>query len=415
VGDSTPQGPKPVAGGIIYRAAFVLPVISAPVRDGFVAVQDGVVLDVGPAAGRPRGHGVREIDLGETILLPGFVNAHTHLELSHLSGAVPGDSGFVGWIEEQLRLRADRPASQIQAGIGAAIAALEANGTAAVADVTNSLAAVSALAESSLHALVLHEVLGFDPAKADQVLAQIRAARLAAAPALSGATPRVSLAAAAHAPHSLSPALLKRLLADEGIRSIHLAESRCEAEFLRDGAGEWRGFLDRRVGPIPFETRSESPVRYLDTLGALVPGLLAVHCVHVDEDDAKILAARGAVAVLCPRSNEFLGNGVPPLAMLLGHGVPIALGTDSLASCPSLNVIEDARFLARKFPRVPGSALLHALTRGGAAALGFDGLGGLGPGRPAKMAAIPFNGVPPHDPIAFVLNEAAPVGGVVRL
>ena len=85
-----------------------------------------------------------------------------------------------------------------------------------------------------------------------------------------------------------------------------------------------------------------------------------------------LLAERKAVAVLCPRSNAFLGNGVPPLALLLGSGVAIAFGTDSLASCPSLDVLEDARLLARKFPRVPKAALLHGLTRGGAFALGLS-------------------------------------------
>ncbi len=396
----------------LYRAAFVVPVTSPPIRDGFVTVRDGVVVTLGPVGERPRAGGV-EIDLGDTILLPGFVNAHTHLELSHLEGAVRGDRGFVPWIEDQLRVRAERSADEVKVAIGRTIAALEASGTTAVADVSNSLAAVGLLRESGLHALVLHEVLGFDPAKAEAVMEQTKAARLAASPTAGQGAPRVRIEVAAHAPHSLSPALFARLLADEGIRSIHVAESKSEEHFLRDGSGEWRGFLDRRVGSIPFDPPRTSAVRYLDTLGALTPGLLAVHCVRVDEDDAQILAARGAVAVLCPRSNEFLGNGVPPLAMLLGHGVKVALGTDSLASCASLDVLEDARLLARKFPRVPKSTLLHALTRGGALALGFGDLGGIEPGRAAKFAAIPFAGAPPADPIAFVLNEAAPARGLV--
>ena len=116
--------------------------------------------------------------------------------------------------------------------------------------------------------------------------------------------------------------------------------------------------------------------------------------------------------MLCPRSNEFLGNGVPPLALLLGNGVFLALGTDSLASCASLDVIEDARLLARKFPRVPKAAILHALTRGGALALGFDNLGEIRAGALARFAGISFEGPPPPDPLAFVLNEAAPARGL---
>jgi cytosine/adenosine deaminase-related metal-dependent hydrolase len=398
----------------LYRAAVVLPVTAPPIRDGFVAVRDGVITGVGSAGVRPRGTAMHEIDLGDTILLPGFTNAHTHLELSHLEGAVSGHRGFVPWIEDQLRVRAERPADEVASGIRRAIATLEAGGTSAVADVSNSLAAIEPLRESRLHALVLHEILGFDPARAESVMEQTKAARAAAGVAMGVGSdpPRVRIEVAAHAPHSLSPALFKLLLDDGGVRSIHVAESRSEDDFLRDGGGAWREFLDRRVGPIPFVPPNTSPVRYLDGLGVLTPGLLAVHCVRVDEDDAKILAARGAVAVLCPRSNEFLGNGVPPLAMLLGHGVPIALGTDSLASCASLDVLEDARLLARKFPRVPKGVLLHALTRGGAIALGFDQLGALRPGALARLAAIPFAGAPPADPAAFILNESAPARGL---
>ena len=157
---------------VVYRAAFVLPVTSAPIRDAFVAVRDGVVTSVGPIGERPRGESFDDVDLGPAILMPGFVNAHTHLELSHLQGAVPGDRGFVPWIEEQLRVRAERPADEIPVAVREAILTLESRGTAAVADVSNSLLTVGPLLDSGLHALVLHEVLGFDPTKARLSLAR---------------------------------------------------------------------------------------------------------------------------------------------------------------------------------------------------------------------------------------------------
>jgi cytosine/adenosine deaminase-related metal-dependent hydrolase len=408
----------------VYRAAFVLPGTSPPIRDGFVAARYGVITGVGPISERPTGTGVVEADLGKTIVMPGFVNAHTHLELSHLEGAVQGDRGFVPWVEEQLRVRADRSADEIRPAIDHAIAAMQGSGTVAIADVSNSLASVGPLGASNLHALILHEILGFDPSKAVAVADQTKAMRAGAHHALNahlGAharsdqphrAPRVRIEVAAHAPHSISRELFGLLMKCGGVRSIHVAESRSEDDFLRHGGGDWRGFLDRRIGPIPFKAPSKSPVQYLDELGVLTPGLLAVHCVRVDEADAKLLAARGAVAVMCPRSNEFLGHGVPPLALLLGSGVPIALGTDSLASCPSLDVLEDARLLARKFPRVPGTEILHALTRGGAVALGFPELGEIRPGALAPFAALSFEGASPSDPVAFVLNETAPARGL---
>ena len=397
----------------LYRAAVVLPVTSPPIRDGYVAVRDGVVTGVGPIAERPSGPRTNEIDLGSVLLTPGFVNAHTHLELSHLGGAVPGARGFVPWIEDQLRVRAERSPEEVPEGIARAIAVLEAGGTAAVADVSNSLATLKPLAASGLHALVLHEILGFDPGRAESVMEQTTAARSAALAEVEALVPHsaIRVEVAAHAPHSISRELFALLMKSGGIRSIHLAESRSEDEFLNHGGGEWREFLDRRVGPVPFTAPATGPARYLDELGVLTKGLLAVHCVRVDEDDARLLAARGAVAVLCPRSNEFLGNGVPPLAMLLGSGIAIALGTDSLASCASLDVLEDARLLSRRFPRVPKSILLHALTRGGALALGFNRLGEIAPGASARLATIPFEG-DAADPVAFILNEAAPAQGL---
>lgn len=420
----------------LYRAAFVLPVTAPPIRDGFVAVRDGVVTGVGPLRERPNVPGAVEIDLGATILMPGFVNAHTHLELSHLEGAVPGDRGFVPWIEDQLRVRAERSVAEIPLAIRRGIATLQASGTVAVADVSNSLATVGPLQESALHALVLHEILGFDPAKAGAAMDQAKAVRAAANAKLNVkatvnayANPnpnpnvnqnandgakrcRLRIEVAAHAPHSISRELFTLLMNDGGVRSIHVAESRSEDDFLRDGGGDWREFLYRRVGPVPFAAPRTTPARYLDELGVLTRGLLAVHCVNVDADDAKLLAARGSVAVLCPRSNEFLGNGLPPLALLLESGIALALGTDSLASCASLDVLEDARLLARKFPRVPKTVLLHALTRGGALALGFDKLGEIRPGSLARFAAIPFDGPQPADPVMFVLNEAVPARGL---
>ncbi|MEO8499560.1 MAG: amidohydrolase family protein [Vicinamibacteria bacterium] len=410
----------------LYRAAVVLPVTSPPIRDGFVAVRGGEVLGLGPIHDRPAG-AFEEIDLGRAILMPGFVNAHTHLELSHLEGAVSAERGFVAWIEEQLRVRAEHSQDEVPAAIRKAIAGLETRGTVAVADVSNSLSAVGPLGESGLHAVVFHEILGFDPSKAASVIDQTRIARQSARakllPSLGSSSPgvragegtrppRVRIEVAAHAPHSISKELFALLMKDEGVRSIHVAESRSEDEFLRDGSGEWRSFLDRRVGPIPFAAPRSTPVQYLDALGVLLPGLLAVHCVRVDEADAKLLATRSAVAVLCPRSNEFLGNGVPPLALLLGQGVPLALGTDSLASCPSLDVLEDARLLARKFPRVPKAVILNALTRGGALALGFLTLGAIQVGASSRFALVVFDGAPPSDPEAFVLHESVSARGI---
>jgi cytosine/adenosine deaminase-related metal-dependent hydrolase len=253
-----------------------------------------------------------------------------------------------------------------------------------------------------VEAAVFHEVLGWDPARAEELLRTARERLAACAP------PRgVHVRQGAHGPHSVSPALLAGLAAGGGIGSIHLAESPAEVEFLRTGGGPWADFLARRVGPVPFTPPGLSPVRYLDGLGVLRPGMLAVHCVHVDEDDAQILAARGVTAVLCPVSNRWLGNGIAPLELLRRAGVRLAVGSDSAASGGGIDLWPDLRLLRRTWPDLPPSALVEMATRGGAVALGLRGLGAVGVGVRARLAYAPAS-APVGDPEAWLLDQERP-------
>ncbi len=383
----------------VLCSSWVVPVAAPPLRDGAVAVADGLVTWVGPRAEAPPGT-VR--DLGSGVLMPGLVNAHCHLELSWLAGCLPTEAGFVAWVDALVDARADERADRVREAASAALAELEATGTVAVGDVSNTLAHLDLLEGSGLRAVVFLELLGWDPEAAGRMWDRAVALR-ARAPA--GGRVRVRLAA--HAPHSVSPALLERLRSEGGPAAIHLAEAEAESRFLRDGGGEWKEFLERRgVGHVRFEPPGTSPVRYLDRLGALPQGLVAAHCVRVDARDLRLLADRGVHAVVCPRSNQALGVGLPRLPDLLRAGVPLALGTDSLASAPSLDLLQDAAVLHRAFPEVPPATLVRMGTLGGAEALRRPELGAIAPGRPAALA---FAGAPetPPDPLAFLVSGRA--------
>jgi cytosine/adenosine deaminase-related metal-dependent hydrolase len=397
----------------VFLSSWVLPVVDLPIRDGFVAVRDGRIVALGPTHERPRasdaGGAVREVELGHGAILPGFVNAHTHLELTHLRGAVTAEAGFVPWIEKQLSARATAGDGPVGPAIQEAIHDLHHAATAAVADVSNSLASVAPLVESRLHAVVAHEILGWDPERAEAIVEATARSRAVAEELAARTAGRIRVEGAAHAPHSLSPVLIERLFQARPPRSIHLAESRDEVDFLRDGSGPWSSFLDRRVGQVPFTPPNLSPVEYARRKNLLGPGTLAVHCVHVSEADIAGLLDSGAVAVLCPRSNEFLGHGLPPAKALHDAGVPLALGTDSLASCDSLNVLDDARRLAAVVPEVEPRVWIEAMTLGGARALGFERIGRLVPGADAALAFVPIDpssaGRPPER---SVLSSEAP-------
>jgi cytosine/adenosine deaminase-related metal-dependent hydrolase len=380
-------------------ASWVLPIAAPPIRNGWVAVHDGRVASVGAAAdsGAPD-DAVR--DLGPGVLLPGLVNAHCHLELSHLAGRLPLGAGFVPWVESVVAARGCFSEGETRSAARSAIQFLEERGTAAVGDVSNTLDHLDLLTASGLSAVVFLELLSWDPEKAGSTMGWAEGCLAGAEPTLR---PGLDVRLAAHAPHSCSPALLRKLVERAGPAAIHLAESVPEAAFLRDGSGGWRDFLNGRgLGHVDFSPPGTSPVRYADGLGVLHPRLVAAHAVQVDEGDRELLARRGVHVVLCPRSNRNLGVGIADLPRLLAAGVRLALGTDSLASVETLDVLEDAVLLHRSFPEVDPAAILRMATVGGAEALGFDDLGAIVPGRPAVLAFAPATSAP-DDPCEFLL------------
>ena len=388
---------------ILLAAGWVLPIGFPPIRDGRVAVAAGRVAWVG-TAGQPGMPDAPVRDLGPGVLLPGLVNAHCHLELSYLRGKAPGGGGFVPWVEWVVAARGTVPDAEMASAAEAAIEDLAGHGTVAVADVSNTLDYVPALRASGLRALVLHELLGWDPAGA-RAIVEGAIARVAAH--AGQGDQRVTIRLAAHAPHSVSPQLLALLVERGGPAGIHLAESPDEVAFLLEGEGAWGGFLERRgLGHVAFVPPAMSPVAYADAAGALHSGLLAAHCVQADAADRELLARRGVHVALCPRSNANLGVGVPPLPQLLAAGVNVCVGTDSLASVDSLDVLDDVVALHRAFPEVPARTLIRIATWNGARALGMADLGAIAPGMADALAYAPAD-APVSDPEAFVISGEA--------
>jgi cytosine/adenosine deaminase-related metal-dependent hydrolase len=392
----------------LLTAAWVLPIAGPPIRDGAVAVHDGRVAWVGPA-GDPSAPDGPVRDLGPGVLLPGLVNAHCHLELSHLAGRLPFGAGFVPWVESVVAVRGCFSEEDVRSATSSAIEFLDRRGTVAVGDVSNALGHLDLLAASGLSGAVFLELLAWDPEKAGSTLRWAEERLAEVRPKLR---PGLEVRLAAHAPHSCSPELLRGLVGRGGPAAIHLAESPDEAAFLRDGSGGWRGFLDGRgLGHVPFSPPGASPVRYADSLGALHPRLVAAHGVQVDAADRERLARRGVHVVVCPRSNRNLGVGMPDLAGLLAAGVRLALGSDSLASVETLDVLDDAVALHRSLPRLDPAVILRMATLGGAEALGFGDLGAIAPGRRAALAFAPAVSTLEH-PHEFLLSGEARLGRV---
>lgn len=344
----------------------------------------GRVAEIG--RGRPP---VEAEDLGDVALLPGLVNAHTHLELSEFAGRVPQADAMVPWIRSMVAVRGrgtDPSSATAAASARDAIRNLLDDGTALVGDVSNSLLTAPLLAEGDLAGMVFHEILGFsrpDPG-GDVQAAWARVDETVALP-LRGAV-------AAHAPYSVSPDLFRAIAAAKRATplTVHLAESRAELEFLQTGRGPFRDLLESfGVWTDAWQPPACDPVEYLERVGYLKPGTIVVHATHLDRGGLARLRAHHAVVVTCPRSNVWVGEGEPPVDAFYASGVPVAIGTDSLASVASLRMFDEMAAVRRAAPGVAPARILDSATRVGAEALGWGAdFGTIAAGKRAVFAAV---------------------------
>jgi cytosine/adenosine deaminase-related metal-dependent hydrolase len=381
----------------VYRASWVLPVTRPPIRAGWVAVEDGRVAGAGSAQDDPGGAGAaatRSVDLGDAVIMPALVNTHTHLELSWLRGRIRPASSFLGWVSGMMRERlqsADgRDVEYVRSSMALAIDEMKASGTGLVGDISNSLAHLDVLQASGLEGIVFLEVIKFratDPEGfVDESCRRIEASTIGTG---------WRLGCAPHAPYSVAPSVYRALAAArprlrEARMSVHVAESAEEVEFIGRGSGGWPDLLKRLGAWDPdWRTPECSPVEYLERLGFWDERTLAVHAVQASAEDLAVLAKRGATLVTCPRSNAWVGAGVPPIEAFYRSGARVAIGTDSLTSVEDLNLFAELAALCRLAPGVRPADLLRSATLAGAEALGFgETHGAIAPGRCAALIAV---------------------------
>jgi aminodeoxyfutalosine deaminase len=376
----------------VYRARWVLPIAQPRIHDGWVAVEGGRIIAVG-SADTPGAPDSTSASVG-SVILPGLVNAHTHLELSYLHERIRPAPGFGAWVREVMKARSEYPDPAHQDIIEPArraIADARAAGTALFGDISNTLVTIPLLREAGVPAHVFYELLGFLERDAE---ARVREAR-ARIDALDDGSERIRISVAPHAPYSVSAQLFKAIRADvdrrpASISSVHLGETPEEVELLRHGTGEIRAVLEE-LGRWPdhWPPPGLGPVEYLVGLDFLDSRVLVVHGVQFDLADLAHLRARGTTLVSCPRSNVYVGVGSPPLASFYESGVPVAFGTDSLASVADLDLFAELREARRIAPGIPARRLLESATLVGATALGFSGeFGSIEPGKRAALLAV---------------------------
>jgi len=405
---------------LTLQARWVLPVDRPSIEEGAVSICDGRIVSVGsrvtlaaPAFREP------VLDLGDVILLPGLINAHTHLEFSQFERPL-GMPGILlpDWIRlilgDRKRGRRD-PARAIRAGLEESLR----QGVTTVGEIATSPVENYLPGDGMSPSLTLFdEVIGFSGARADSAMAAVRE-RMAIQLGSLPATCRPGLSP--HAPYTVHPRLLEKLV-DLAIThqmpvAMHLAESPEELRLLAQGDGPFQQLLDERsmwdAEAIP---RGTSVLDYLKRL-ARAPRCLVVHGNYLSDREIDFLAQHGQrmAVVYCPRTHAYFGHKAYRLPEMLAAGVRVALGTDSRASSPDLSLLAEMREVAREHPGVPAEQIVRLGTLAGAQSLGWDDrTGSITPEKWADLTAIPCDGGC-RDPYAAILeSEASPVATWIR-
>lgn len=376
---------------------MIWPATAPPIFEGALLVNSqGRIAAVGPEQNVPCPEDARAVRFAGAALLPGLVNAHTHLELTGLKGQLQ-EADFVQWIQAVRRAKEPLPEQTYLDWAIRGVKEAWRYGITTVADTGTSDGVLRALTQLAASGTVYREAIQPDPARAEGEMTRLKDA---IARWRSEAGPRVRIGVSPHAPYTVSRSLYQQVAAYARSQGLplagHVAESAAESLFVKTARG---GFADlwRRRGLEPGPA-APSPVRLLGDLGVLGPDFLAIHAVQVDRADIGVLRQTGSAVVTCPRSNARHGHGAAPLSQYLEAGIRLALGTDSVASVDDLDLWAEARE-ARLMAGLSAEATLRLLTIEGAKALGQEGeIGSLEPGKWADLVVLRLPGPLPRKP-----------------
>jgi 5-methylthioadenosine/S-adenosylhomocysteine deaminase len=393
-----------------YHARWVLPITQPPIENGTVVEDEGVITYVGPRHSAPPGP---DRDLGDSILMPGLVNTHTHLELTAMRGFLE-DLCFSDWID---KLRASRNEvltnemllDSARFGI---IEGLEA-GITTYADTCSSGVVMQAMKDLHVRGIVYQETFGPDPAYADTAMTELEQR----VDVLERETnDLVWLGVSPHAPYTVSDQLYDGVVQFASIRrlplAMHIAESRSEQELVVEASGDFAARWERRG--IPLEQRGTSPIMMLEGLGALDREPLLIHCVRVDDRDIQTIARHDCAVAHCPASNAKFGHGIAPILPMIEAGIRVGMGSDSVASNNRMDILDEARLAVlihraatKRHDAFGAHQALELATIGGARALRLDDrIGSLEVGKDADLAAFRIDiprTTPPGDPYAAAI------------
>ncbi|MFQ5862135.1 MAG: amidohydrolase family protein [Candidatus Brocadiales bacterium] len=371
---------------VALKASYVVASPGELIEGGRVVVQGTKIIDVGPP--KTCSASGEEIDFGTAAIIPGLINAHTHLELTDLKGKIPPPKSFTHWLRHIVAYRREEPDRDLSTAVERGVQLSLEAGTTTVGDISTSNDSFRTLPRLPIRKRVFKEVLALDP----KVVASV----LEDAIRILSEFPRDGLGyvgLSPHAPYTACEKLYKGCtLFSKGhdmLLTTHVSETEDELEFLSKGTGSFAIMLKAYGILEGWEPPGLSPIAYLKNIGALASPWLLVHCNYPSDEEVHIIKESGSSVTYCPRSHHYFGHKIHPFPRLLREGINVALGTDSLASNQSLSVLDEMRFVIANYKEVSPQDVMAMATVGGARALGVeDRVGRLSPGLEADLAVM---------------------------
>jgi len=376
---------------MILKSRYVVPVTGRIIENGAVMVNGDRIAAVGPAS---RLDDASAVDFGDAVICPGLVNAHTHLELTHLAGRIPPSPDFVGWLGRLVAVMADSMSNRfdVENTVRKGLAQSLASGVTMVGDITGTPAWTRGiLAESVVRGVSFGEVIAIGSRR------HLLGERLDAAASAEHRSDRLRIGISPHAPYTVEPeamrACARRARDIAAPMCIHLAETADEELFTRSRSGPLTDHLrDLGVWDDGVPIAGCGPVELASRTQVLGPRTIVAHANYVSDADIASIAGSGAAVAYCPRTHDAFGHPPHRFREMLAAGINVCVGTDSLASNPSLSILEELRFLRRAHRNVDSETLLAMGTLHGARALGFGEVtGSISEGKLADLVVIPLD------------------------
>ncbi len=409
---------------MLLTARWVLPISKPPIENGAVLVEGDKILDVGELDELSSKYPKASVkDLGLSVIMPGFVDAHSHLEYSVFRGSCD-DLAFSHWklqVTEKSRLLSEEDWLT-----SARLGALEAiaSGITSIADTTNTGASLTAAKEAGLSGLIFCEVMGMDNSKVDEIVTEAK--KKIKAWRKETEETAIEIGVSPYSVYAVSPPLFQavsHLAKEEGLTvSFHLAGSPDEVEFVKYGSSPLATRYLKEMGwdGLLWQPMGVSPVKYVEQWDVLESGrVIAVHCVQVDDNDIDVLKKYGVSVVHCPKCSAKLGMGIAPLAKFISRGIKVAIGMDSPASNNTMDMFDEMRIgllLQRgkeaKVDSFSAETFIRMATLGGAEVLGMDSkAGSLDKGKDANIIAVDISNTHsnltcnPYSSLVYTANQ----------